>query len=78
MCYPVCLSVQGNVSDPTNRRLLLSRADELVNVLKMPSVAAAVLSPVPNSSEPEQVEKQRLICTLMQATSCLVSTTPNN
>ena len=63
------------MSDPANRRLLLSR---LINVLKMLSVAAAVLSPAPNSSEPEQVEKQRLICTLMQATSCLVSAGPNN
>ena len=77
----VCLFVNGdlpqeNTSSPSDRKLLLGRANELVNVLKMPSVAAAVLSPAPNSSDPEHVEKQRMVCTLMQATSRLVITTP--
>lgn len=57
------------MGDPTTHRVLLGRANELVNVLKVPSVASAVLSPPPDSMEPAEVDRQTNITFLLQTTA---------
>ena len=46
---------------------------ELSNILKMPSVASAVLTPPPNCCNPEEVLRQMNIATIMQSTTSLIS-----
>ena len=47
--------------------------NELSNVLKMPSVASAVLTPPTNSCDPGEVTKQMNIATLMQSTVDMIT-----
>ena len=51
-------------------QLLLNRANELVNVLKMPSLASAVLSPPPTSGRSSKdASRQINMAHLLQVTS---------
>ena len=47
--------------------------NELSNVLKMPSVASAVLTPPTNSYDPDEVSRQMNIATLMQSTVDMIT-----
>jgi len=53
----------------STHKVLLGRANELVNLLKVPSIASAVLSPPPHSSKPQEIERQKNLAFLLQCTS---------
>ena len=67
------LLFQLNVQEVSQQQLLLNRMNELSNVLKMPSVASAVLTPPPNSCHHDEVAKQMSIATLMQSTVDMIT-----
>ena len=52
---------------------MFTRMNELSNILKMPSVASAVLTPPPNCCDPDEVSRQMNIATIMQSTTRLVT-----
>lgn len=60
---------QENSAIFSAKSVLLARANELVNVLKMPSVASAVLSPPPLTSDQLEVKRQTTITHLLQSAS---------
>lgn len=63
----LCSESTANVSV---HRVLLGRANELVNVLKIPSIASAVLSPAPPSGSGRgELERQTNMAYLLQSTS---------
>ena len=73
VCYQMVFSnfflPQDSTGDPSTRKVLLGRANELVNVLKIPSIASAVLSPTPHSSEAQEVKRRTNIAHLLQSTA---------
>ena len=60
---------QDSSTESHTHQTLLIRANELVNVLKIPSIASAVLSPAPHWSRPQQLQRQLDLAHLLQATS---------
>jgi AP-5 complex subunit zeta-1 len=62
-----------NVPQLADRKLMYTRMNELSNILKMPSVASAVLTPVPNCCDPHQISHQMNIATIMQSTTHLIT-----
>lgn len=51
---------------------MFSRMNELTNILKMPSVATAVLTPPTNCCDPDEVSRQMKITTILQSTTSLI------
>jgi AP-5 complex subunit zeta-1 len=56
-------------ADSHTQQTLLIRANELVNVLKIPSIASAILSPAPHSSQQQELQQQTDLAHLLKATS---------
>lgn len=55
---------------------MFTRMNELCNILKMPSVASAVLTPPTNSCDLDEVSRQMNIATIMQSTTYLITGNP--
>ncbi len=65
---------QEVTSDAGTHKMLLSRANELVHVLKIPSIASAVLTPptphsTPHSGQNQDMKQQTNIAHLLQTVS---------
>ncbi|XP_062507913.1 AP-5 complex subunit zeta-1-like [Corticium candelabrum] len=61
--------------DQASRQVMLSRASELVNILKMPSLAATILSAITedfDTARNQSLEKDREMAVLLQATCSLL------
>ncbi|XP_064407104.1 AP-5 complex subunit zeta-1-like [Halichondria panicea] len=71
LCLNKILQIGSEVtSDPATHKMLLSRANELVHVLKIPSIASAVLTPpTPHSGGDQDMNKQKSIAYLLQSVS---------
>lgn len=80
-CEELCKSnlshyhtIQDTTGDVETRKILLRRANELVNVLKVPSIASAVLSPPPHSGGGAEMKKQTNLAYLLQSTANYLQT----
>ena len=60
--------------DAETNKILLRRANELVNVLKVPSIAAAVLSPPAHSGGGMEMQRQTNLAYLLQSTANYLQT----
>ena len=65
---------QDTTGDAETHKILLRRANELVNVLKVPSIASAVLSPPAHSGGGMEMQRQTNLAYLLQSTANYLQT----
>ena len=66
--------LQDTAGDAETHKIILRRANELVNVLKVPSIASAVLSPPAHSGGGMEMQRQTNLAYLLQSTANYLQT----